>query len=140
MNPLFKVMASKVRSLMIHEARLTNDMKKCQQWQLLFQIDGIQFIVGKGDINTMFYVVADEDRVICYPDELIEKIWEWSRRKYTSYYVFTGKKEKVSGPLWHRPKDTDYPVGSLIVGRNSDGKKRLAVLQKSLAGKSWLPI
>lgn len=140
MNPLFRVMAAKVKSLMLHEHRLTQEEKKCQQWQLLFQIDGIQFIVGKGDVNTMFYIVGDEERVICYPDELMEKIQEWNKAKYTSYYVFSKDKEKLSGPSRRKIKDTNFPVGSLLVGRNGEGKKRVAVLQKSLTGKTWLTL
>ena len=138
---LYRTMLAKVRSLMLNEARLSDKLKSAQQWQLLFQIDGMDIIVGKGGINTMFYILGTGGkRVICYPDELVDKIKKWSQRKYTAYIVYDKDGNGLAGPSMKKIRDTDFPTRSYQSGFYNGKEVKLAVLQKSLTGRAWVPV
>lgn len=144
-NP-FRVLHSKAKYLFDQEAKLTNEEKADHQWQLLLSVGGVQYIVGKGGVNTAFYIIGDNERVVCYPYELLDKIKSWSESGFASYMVVDthydpprrklAPTDDLEGILDKTPKP-----GYLIVGIKRDGKKqRLYLAKKTLSGAAWSKI
>ncbi len=140
MNQLAHLRA-KARALFSLEERLSQKDKATQQWQLLTQVGGVNIIVGKGGINTAFYVVHDRERRVCFPDELLVYLSDLASRRYVFYALMPNPKTILA------LKDTEVEAlkitpkpGAYIVGLTSDGKRRpLFECSTSLVGPSWRP-
>lgn len=138
---LFKHMRTKVRLLLNAEAKMTAEERKAQQWQLLFQIRGTQYVIGKGGVNTMFYVVGDQPRVLCYPDELLAAIDFWDKKKYSEYAIYTkdGKPIETGIKTEKEALAKTAPTGSFIVAVAGTKKVRKYVMSMSLIKNAWKP-
>ncbi len=138
---LFKHMRTKVKLLLNAEMKMTADERKAQQWQLLFTIRGTQYVVGKGGVNTMFYVVGDKERVLCYPDELLAAIDFWDKKKYSEYAIYSkaGKPLETGIKSEREALSRKAPTGSFIVAIAGTKKVRKYVMAMSLIDLAWKP-
>jgi hypothetical protein len=138
---LYRAMLSKVKALLKVESPHSKDERSAQQWQLLFQIDGTQFIVGKGGVNTTFYTVGDGERKLCYPDELLEFLESLVRKATPVFAIYskTGKKLKSGILSENDALNEDATVGCYIVGMSNGKKKRLYVRKRGLFDVVWQP-
>lgn len=138
---LYRSMLSKVKALLKVEAGHNATERSAQQWQLLFDVDGVQFIIGKGGVNTMFYTVGTADRVLCYPDELIEFLERLIRSKYASYAICNASgKIVISGLLSEEAAlKKKAPVGAYIIAFENGKKVRLFVREKGIFKDVWNP-
>lgn len=131
----------KAKALFALEDKLDNAEKAAHQWQLLTQVCGVNVIVGKGGVNTAFYVIGDLERVICYPDEMVLYLDTLSKQIHPIYCVMTDPKTIQSTHLsLKEAKQQKAGVGHYIVGITAHGKRvRLYRMSKSLLKLSWLP-
>ena len=140
---LYRAMLSKVRYLLKVESDHDMETRKQQQWQLLFTVDeGIQYIIGKGGVNTMFYQVGENERVLCYPEELMNFLEGLTKAKYTSYAIAShdGEKLRVGLVSLEAAKKKKAPVGSYIVGLNDGKAQRLYKRKKTLFKEEWVKL
>lgn len=86
----------KMKALLKEDDDLTKEQCEVHQWQLLAKIANYTFVVGKGGVNTIFYTRSSVDRVVCYPDEMLEILEELSKSRIFTY-VALDKKKKVLG-------------------------------------------
>lgn len=138
---LYRSMLSKVRALLKIELPHNAEDRKLQQWQLLFTIDGIQYVVGKGGVNTMFYQIGIANRKLCYPEELLQLLESFTRRKVSSYAICDPKgKVVLSGLMSEEDALKKKPkIGYFIVGFVDGKKVRLYVGQTGLFKPVWTP-
>lgn len=101
MNP-FKNTLAKVRVLLKEDDALTKDQCAQFQWQLLAKVPdcNFAFTIGKGGINTIFYMAATNDRVVCYPDEALEVLQELCKRNVFCYTVYAKDKSQIGHALF----------------------------------------
>lgn len=140
MNPLLHLL-TKVKYLLHCESKLTDEQKALHQWQLLTSRGSINYIVGKGGVNTCFYVLGENERVVCYPQELVDMLTKLSKEKYSEYVIVNQAKKRLSKAkltlaeaLEIKPKST----GAYIVGVTDSGKmSRLYYSSKGLNGITW---
>ena len=140
-NPIAHL-RSKVRALFTLEDKLTPEEKANQQWQLLTQVSGLNLIVGKGGVNTAFYVLGDNERQICYPQDLLDFLETLSKAKFPVYKVMYSR-SRIEGVYTSEKEAKASPVldGAFIVGVTFEGKlKKLYSGSKGLMKKQWLPI
>lgn len=136
-NP-YRHCAVKVRALFQSEARMSPEERRQNQWTLLIKFGTTQIVVGKGDVNTVFYTLgADGERKICYPDSLLENLTALGNQSHWYYEL-----ERPNRPLKHYWKlaslqrlivpDKGYRVYGI-------GKTREQVLRgyKGLDGYEW---
>ena len=136
MNQL-KHLLAKVRALFALESKLTNEQKGMHQWQLLTEYGGVQYVVGKGGINTAFYKIGDEERQVCYPEELIIFLTNLTKQKYASFAICNKQKQVVYGPFPELGKckgKVPKKPGFYIVG--IDERKKLHRLYYNVVGLS----
>lgn len=139
---LYRSMLSKVRALLKIEASHSKEDRASQQWQLLFDIDNTQFMVGKGGVNTTFYKVGDTQRILCYPNELLEFLESLTRRKYATFAICNkGGRIVKSGLLSEKAAlAKNAPVGFYIVAMENGRKVRLFVRKSGVFGDNlWQP-
>lgn len=73
-----KILNRQFRALMNIEQTLSPAQRKLNQFQLLATEGLITYIVGKGGANTIFYSVNQGERKLCYPDEMLAILKEWT--------------------------------------------------------------
>lgn len=137
---LMKKMKAKVMALLKEEARLSAKERQSQQWQLLLQIENVgQFIVGKGGINTMFYIVNNGERKLCLPADMVNKIDKWIvKLSVKSYSIYLdGKKIKSGLSTIEEAKKVKAKRGSIIYEIEAGKKKKVLVCKKALMGNAW---
>ena len=140
---LYRAMLAKVRYLLKVESDHDVETRKQQQWQLLFTVeDGVQYIIGKGGVNTMFYQVGEQERVLCYPEELMNFLEELVKAKYTSYAVHHEPSDRrssgiISLALALKKK---APVGSYILGFSDGAEVKLYKRKKTLFKEDWVKL
>ena len=138
---LYRSMLAKVKALLKVESSHNAKEREAQQWQLFFNIDGIQFIIGKGGVNTTFYTVGKGERKLCYPDELIKFLEELVKKKYSSYSICGASGEVIRSGIMSEDDALrkKAPIGSFIVA-HGDGKRfRLYERQPGLFKDVWKP-
>lgn len=138
---LFRAMRTKVKGLLTVEASMSKEERQAQQWQLLFTIDGTQYLVGKGGVNTMFYIVGSNGkRKLCLPHEMLDILDGWANTK-TEWAIaapdgtlklrmIANEKEalKLSPPK-------DYRIVNVV-----EGKIRAKYLRvKGVTSDAWVP-
>lgn len=137
---LLRTMRRKVKGLMDIELEQPKEVRECQQWQLLFQIPSMgQVVVGKGGINTMFYIVADGERVLCLPDKMLEQIDIWiALASATTYAILNSEKKAIKRNL-SKAEAKAYPAKpGQYLGEVKDGKRKIIMKRvKGLMGNSW---
>jgi hypothetical protein len=79
------MLLKKSQALLVLERNLTEDERKENEWLLTVTFKGIEMIVGKGDVNTMFYQLGEGKRAINYPDEVLTLLEKLAKRKYVLY-------------------------------------------------------
>lgn len=138
---LYKAMLAKTRGLLKVESTHSEKQRKAQQWQLLFSIDGTQYIVGKGGVNTTFYKVGDGERKLCYPEELLTFLEALTRKKYSSYAIYSkdGKPLETGIMTEADALKKKASVGSYIVALNDGKKIRLFIMQAGIFKPVWQP-
>ena len=138
---LYRAMLAKVKALLRIETAHNKEERSAQQWQLFFEIDGIQFIVGKGGVNTMFYSVGKGDRVLCYPEELLTFLEELVHKKYSSYAICDSSGKVLRSGLMSEEEalKKKAPVGSFIIAYGDGKRFRLYVRQTGLFKEVWKP-
>ena len=86
-NP-YRHLQSKVRGLLMTEAKLSKEERENNQWQLLFTFAKTQVIIGKGGINTIFYQFGKKGkRHVCYPDQILDMLEQLAKQKHWRYIV-----------------------------------------------------
>jgi hypothetical protein len=136
-------MLSKVRYLLKVESDHDADTRKQQQWQLLFTVDeGVQYVIGKGGVNTMFYQIGTNERVLCYPEELLTMLEKLAVAKYTSYGICSSDgtlvRSGITDLVLARKKKA--PIGSYIVGFSNGAKVKLFKRKKTLFKEEWVKL
>lgn len=85
MNP-YRHAITKMTALLKTEAKLSPEERAQNQWQFLVRFSDTQLMVGKGDVNTMFYQLgAEGKRHVVYPDVALEKLEILAKQKYWRY-------------------------------------------------------
>ena len=131
MNP-YKILRLKAMALLQLEAQLKPEERKANEWFLTVAFCDTRVLIGKGDVNTMFYQFGDGQRKVCYPDELLAKLHRLERQAYVAYRV--GSKTVFSEKLALKIK----PKGS-ILGLLADGSSKTAYKAKpTLSGVEWV--
>lgn len=140
---MFKMMEYKVLTLIKAEAKMSQKERGCQQWQLLFQIKGFgDYLVGKGGVNTMFYTVNGSERVLCYPNEMLEIIQKWTNSASEVKYLVLnteGVQVREYASL-EEAKDFKAKAGYFIARLAEGKKKKLFVRKAGLVNKTWKAI
>lgn len=137
---MFKIMKQKVFQLLQAEGKMNMTERSCQQWQLLFTIPGKgQVIVGKGGINTMFYIINEGERKLCLPSDMLDKIDKWiAKASVVTYKIrHEGKTLYDNLSTIKEAKALKVPKGSALYEVKNGGKKKLAVYEKALFGVAW---
>lgn len=136
---LYRALLAKVKALLSVESTHDKELRAAQQWQLFAKIDGVQFIVGKGGVNTMFYSVGNNERVLCYPDELITFLESLCRTKYSLYAICSDAGKVVRRGILSETEALKKkpPVGYYIVAYENGKKVKLFVRQKGLSENIW---
>ena len=137
---LLKTMRRKVKALMDIELEQEKDVRECQQWQLLFQIPSMgQVIVGKGGVNTMFYMVGDSERVLCLPDKMLDQIDLWIALASATTYTILDKDKKAVKRNLSKAEARAYDAKpGLYMAEVKDGKRKIVAKRvKGLMGNSW---
>ena len=143
---LFKVLHDKVKKSLLQETKLSEDERRLFQWQFLSKIGNVNYLVGKGGANTMFYRVGDVgDPSYCYPEEILAIIKSWSKSEYSAYTIDVDVMGTcVAGPFVKLEEAKDFiPDNSkrpyYIIGHKTDGSsEKVFILKKSLQGLSWV--
>lgn len=134
MNP-YQHLAVKVRRLLGAEARLSAEERKRNQWSLLTEFCGHKVIVGKADVNTMFYQIGEGQRKLCYPDDLLARLDKLGREPYWRYEV-VGAERKFTNTLAAAQRDP--VVGTVIYGLD-EGRTKIYKVVKPLVGQpKWV--
>lgn len=138
---LYRAMLSKVKALLKVEAQHNAEERKAQQWQLLFEIDGTQWIIGKGGVNTTFYQIGSAERVLLYPDELLNFLESNVRSKYSSYSVVNSKGvvRKSGFTSESSALKVQAKLGYYIVGHSGEGPVKLYKRQSGVFKDEWVP-
>ncbi len=140
---LLRVLKTKVNSLLMAEAKLSKAERECQQWQLLFQIKGLgQVIVGKGGVNTTFYTIGKAERVLCLPQDLLNKIDTLIAMSSAVTYSIVSSEGKTIKRGLSKPEAQAYdaPKGSFICEVKDGKRKKTHKRGKGLTGLSWKPL
>lgn len=130
---------SKVRALFTLEDKLPNEEKAKHQWQLLTQVSGLNLLVGKGGVNTAFYVIGDNERKICYPDELLAMLDNMARAKFAVYKVMRTREDIAGVYSTLKEAKASKPIkGFFIIGVTQDSKHRkLYYAASGLVNGTW---
>lgn len=92
---VYKNLLFKIRALLKEDDNLTKEQSELFQWQLLVKIEEYTFSVGKGGVNTIFYSASSTAREVCYPDEMLAKLENLSKRPKVFVYVAYSKKKEL---------------------------------------------
>jgi hypothetical protein len=130
MNP-YKNTLQKVKALLKEDDNLTKEQCELFQWQLLVKIPGdYTFTLGKGGVNTIFYTASSEERVVCYPDEILTILENLSKSNYFTYAALDKKKQVLGHSIY--VKSAKRIKGAVYIASvNFKGKKVLR-LRKDL--------
>lgn len=137
---LLRTMRRKVKALMDIELEQPKEVRECQQWQLLFQIPTLgQVVVGKGGINTMFYIAGKAERVLCLPDKMLDQIDLWiALASATTYTVLSSEKKAVKRNLSKAEALAFKAKVGQYLAEVKDGKRKIIMKRvKGLMGNSW---
>jgi hypothetical protein len=142
LNP-FLILFNQVKSALDKESSLSPSERKLFQWQFLLTVAGISYLVGKGGSNTMFYKIGDTDLSYDYPENMLNLIKSWSKRKFVSYSWFKGSKRGKT--IYYSEKEAKSKVPKsfysdfYIVGETKEGKKiKLFKLHQTLSDLKWI--
>lgn len=141
MNP-YRHLLTKVRSLINAELPLNEDERRANQWVLYVSVYGDSIIVGKGDVNTIFYQFGKTGkRQVCYPMDIVELLKERSAERYFAYVVKSASAEERL--VWTLKRALTAPPDAYNeihgVGEN-DELSLLYTARKSLTGRVWTPV
>lgn len=135
---MFKILKQKVVALLKIEARLSIKEREQQQWQLLFDIQGRQYIVGKAGANTMFWSIDNGERSLCYPQDMIQLIDEWEQKfNKPKWSVRSESKVFKTFPSVKAALDYQAAKGLMIYKHHEGRKKKLYEARKSIMGYIW---
>ena len=133
MNP-YQILRKKIEALLAIESKLAPEERKQNEWLLTVRFADTQIVVGKGDVNTMFYAFGDGARKLCYPDELLSKLYKLEKQPFARYKVASSGKILFSETA--ACKST--PKG-VIIGIAADGSEKVAFRAKAnLKGMEWV--
>lgn len=122
MNP-YKHLLTKMKYLVNEDRKVPDELKSNFQWSLVFTKDPVKFVIGKGGVNTIFYLIG-ETREVCYPEDALKLLEKKSLDKYIAYAVYSKEKVLIQGPLLFK-EDALLVVpkkGQFLVGVKSNGK------------------
>src|SRR5690606_30866923 len=114
--------------------------RESQQWQLLVQLPKVgNVIVGKGGINTMFYIYGDSPRELCLPDALFDVLDDWILRASIAKYLIKYKGKVVQKGIESETLAREVKVkqGSVLYKVEGGVRTKIAVYKKTLFGKQW---
>lgn len=140
---LFKAMRAKTLALLKVEAKMSQSERQCQQWQLLFQIGKSNYIIGKGGINTMFWMKDGSERELLLPQDMLNLIDTWidavDKKRYS---VVDRNGEVLQRDLSQVEQAKSVKVGTGgYIYQHQDGKKRKIFKRvQGLMGKEWRAI
>lgn len=143
----FRILRKQVRAMFESEAGLTPEQRQAIEWQIMMNIGGTVYTVGKVHSNTAFVRVGkDAEPQSMYPDEMLELLTSWSQSNYVDFLicrdneVFAQGFETVEQALAKTP--LKFLKGVTISGLKSNGQKvDLYVLKKGLMDKCvWTKI
>lgn len=137
MNP-YKHLAVKVRALLASESKLSAEERKQNQWQLLVTFADTKIMVGKGDVNTMFYQFGEGERKIAFPDTVLDRLEALGTQKHYRYKVVVGSK---INHFWSLPQALQKVVavrGAKVLGiKDSAEWDTVASAIQGLNGYEW---
>lgn len=135
-NP-YKQLLAKTKALLACEARLEPEERRQNQWQLLIKFSGVQVVVGKGDVNTMFILMGEEPRRVCYPDALLERLQALGDQPYWRYEMVTPDKGSQFYWTLARLKRDTVPMRGAVVYGHRETRERVLHASKGLDGYEW---
>lgn len=122
---VFKNLLKKVRALLKEDDQLTKAQCEQYQWQLLVKVgDDYTFTVGKGGVNTIFYSLSSEERVVCYPDEILTILEELANSKVFAYAA-CDKKKNVIGYSIDKNVAKKFKKSKYLTTVDFKGKKKI---------------
>jgi hypothetical protein len=137
-NP-YRHLNQKVQALLRLEAKMSAEEREANQWQLLVKFCGSQLVVGKGGVNTCFFILgANGTRKVCYPDALLSKLQSLAENPYWRYEVLGP--DQTSKFFWTEAAalERSSPVkGSKLYGLKADKRVLLKRASQGLHAYEW---
>jgi len=142
MNP-YKHLLTKMKYLVNEDKRVDDAEKADFQWSMVFTRGPVKFMIGKGGVNTIFYIMGDK-REVCFPDDALKLLEKKSLDKYIAYAIYSKKKELVAGPFLFHDDAMALRAGKgqFFIGIKASGKLvPLYAAKPNLFDKlSWSPV
>lgn len=137
MNP-YRHMQVKVRALLASEAKLSAEERRQNQWMLQVSFCGTKLLVGKGDVNTIFYQLGDGKRNVVYPDTMLERLEAWAAQPFYLYVAMTKDGKRQTFTTLERLKaKVEVRLGMKILGLRDDQQTVVAVSRNGLDSVEW---
>lgn len=137
MNP-YKHLAVKIRALLATESKLTAEERQQNQWQLFVKFAGTQIMVGKGDVNTIFYKFGEGERKAVFPDTILDRLDALSTQKHYRYTVVVGEKRRGFWSLSQALQKVDAARGAKVYGHgDGDTETLVSTAIQGLNGYEW---
>jgi hypothetical protein len=137
-NP-YRHVASKIRRLLESESLMSAEDRQCNQWSLITMFCGTRLLVGKGDVNTMFYQLGEGERKVCFPDELLDRLTALGAQSHWRFEVVDskGKVVKQTWTLKAAMKAEPKP-GHWIIGHKDKAHKLYRYVRPMIGDPKWL--
>lgn len=125
-NP-YRHLITKITALLRSEAKMTAEERRCNQWQLLVKFMDTQIMIGKGDVNTIFFQFGEKgSRKACYPDQILEHLSKLASQKYWRYELVDAKGQSTWFWSLAMLKKKTTPAKGMKIFGHKDGARTLA--------------
>lgn len=116
MNP-YRHLQTKIRALLATEAKMSEQERRANSWMIQVNCADTKLLVGKGDVNTMFYQFGDDKRKVNYADWLLEHLEVLAAQPYTRYLLtLPGGETRNYWSLESIRKRVEPELGMRVVG------------------------
>ncbi len=134
----YRQLLLKVRACLQVEAKLAPDEKKANEWIITVSFNGTKVIVGKGDVNTIFYQFGEGKRKVCYPDEMLTKLERMAQQEYWTFQQIANKKTRT---FFSETAALKQEAHGAIIGVRDGASKTLYRARPILDGKTeWVKV
>jgi hypothetical protein len=141
-NP-YKHLHSKVKMLLVAEARMSEDERRACQWTVLVKFCDTYFLVGKGDVNTIFIQAGEKGvRQVVYPDSALERLAALGTQTYWRYELRfkDGGTSKWYWSVDRLKQKHPAATGQRIYGHKTGKEKLLYKASTTLQGLDWVEV
>lgn len=140
---MFTILKKQVKACINAELTSEPEIRKCFDWRFVVKVGEVDYLVGKTAENTCYYQgPTDKELVGCFPEQLLDKIEEWSEPEFGSYSIVSADKVCGTSDLETCLKQLPKKFQQLyIVGNRKNGKAiKLYKLKKGLKGIRWVKL